>query len=159
MSIDYISTMSTHNSTEARSIVGFSPNFIHSQKKYYLPFSASPDDYQIIPSDVDTWNTLTVWNVPDDEYSIQAAYRAFSSIGRVTHIERLYTDIDVHDETPLIVTFATWNVNSSTSILADELTICNLYNQHVALSDKYYITMFYDFDDGMGQQELYVEIQ
>jgi len=159
MSIDYITTMSTCDSIEAPSILGFSPNFIHPHKKYYLPVSSYPDNYQIIPSDADTWNTLTVWNVPDDDYSIQALYRAFSFIGQVIHIKRLHTHIDVHDENPLTVIFATWNVNYVTSILADELTMCNLYNQHVALSDKYYITMFYDLDDGMGHQELYVEIQ
>jgi hypothetical protein len=162
MSFPYSTTfmMSTDEVNYEPAILGFSPKFIHSQKKYYLPDpgSPNPNKIQLTPYCTDSWKTLTVWNVPDDEYYVQVAYKIFSNIGEISHIERIYMDDDMTEEAPIAVTFTNWNINHFTSKFAEELTVSSLYNKDVSPYDKSYTTVFYDFEDGTGEQEFYVEM-
>lgn len=163
MSFPYSTTymMSTDEVNYDPAILGFSTRFIHSQKKYYLPVPGSPNTnkIQLTPYCTDSWKTLTVWNVPDDKYYVQAVYKIFSNIGEISHIERIYTDEDdVTEEAPIAVTFTNWNINDFTSKFAEELTMSSLYNKSVSPYDKSYTTVFYDLDDGAGEQQFYVEL-
>lgn len=162
MSVEYITfarggrlqSMDSSNITS----IGFAPPIVDTHKKYFLPnMELDYCSFRELNHKPTTWNRLIIWNVPDVHAEVAKVHEVFRRIGGYTRLERIY-DEKYGDDAPISIVFDTWNVNDFTNRLCDELVMCDIYNQHVASYDKHYVTMFYQFDDGSAEREVFVEL-